>query len=104
MEVWNACVNLDALEDQGKYVWTILQTIESEWDSYFFVCYNFADLCVKCGSRQTWQNEHSLLLVQKLIFKWKNTALLSLFLALILKVKWTIRFHYVWMCLKEIWI
>jgi hypothetical protein len=37
MEVLNACVNLDAFEDQGKYVWTIFQTIESEWDPYFFI-------------------------------------------------------------------
>jgi len=45
------CVNMDGFEDQGKYVWTTLQTIESEWDLYFFVGYNFFDLCVKCGNK-----------------------------------------------------
>ncbi len=88
--VEHICVNLDAFEHQGRYVWTTLQTIESEWDSYFFVGYNFFDLCSKCGNKQTWQNDYPLFLLQKLIFEWRNITLLSLFSALILKVKWTL--------------
>ncbi len=34
-----------------------------------------------------WQNDYSLFLVQICIFGWRNTTLLSLFLALILKVR-----------------
>jgi hypothetical protein len=83
MEVLNACANLDAFENQAKYVWTTLQTIESGCDSYFFIGYSFFDLYVKCGSKEIWQIDYPLLLVHKNIFGWRNTTLLSLFSALI---------------------
>jgi hypothetical protein len=40
---------------------------------------------------------YPLSLDQKRIFGWGNTKLLSLFLVLILKVKWIVWFHYVYM-------
>ncbi len=97
MEVLNACVNLDAFEDQNMYVWTTFQTIENGWDSDFFVGCNLFNFYAKCNSKKMWQNDYPLFFVLKIIFGWRNLTLLSLFLVLILKVKWFFLFHYVYM-------
>ncbi len=86
MEVLNARVNLNALEDQNKYVWTTFQTIENGWDSNFFVGCNLFEFYAKCGSKKMWQNDYPFFWFKNLSLD-KETTLLSLFLALILKVK-----------------
>jgi len=97
MEVLNACVSLDAHEDQNRYVWTTFQTIENVWDSDFFVGCNLFDFYAKCGNKKMWQNDYPLFFVQKLIFGWRNMTLLSLFSVQILKLKCTFLFHCVYM-------
>ncbi len=90
MKVWKVWVNLNALENQDMYVWTILQTIESGWDSHFFVGYSLFEFYAKCGSKQTWQIDYPLSLDQKRIFGWRNTTLLWLFSTLLLKVSYLV--------------
>ncbi len=88
MEVFNACVNLNALEDQNKYVWTTLQTIKNGWDLDLFVGCNLFNFYAKFSTKKMWQNDYPFSYIQKLIFGWRNTTFLSLFSTLILKVKW----------------
>jgi len=54
MEVLNACVSVNAFEDQDMYVWTTFQTIENGWDLNFFVKCSLFDLYGKCGYKKMW--------------------------------------------------
>jgi hypothetical protein len=49
MEVLNACVNWNALEDQDTFVQTTFQATKNGWDSYFFVRCNLFDFYADCA-------------------------------------------------------
>jgi hypothetical protein len=53
MEVLNVCVNLNALGNQNKYVWTIFQTIEMDGIQISLLnvaCLNFIQNVIKWKS------------------------------------------------------
>jgi hypothetical protein len=68
VEVFNACVSLDAFDDQNMYFLTPFQTIEHGWDLDFFVGCNLFEFYAKCGCKKLWQNDYSLFFVQIHIF------------------------------------
>jgi hypothetical protein len=62
--ILNVCVNLNAFEDQNRYVWITLQIIENGSDLDFFIGCNLFKFYAKCSTKKTWQNDYSLFMVQ----------------------------------------
>jgi len=49
MEVLNAFVCWNALENQNRFVWTTPQAMKNGWDSCFFVRCSLFHFCVECA-------------------------------------------------------
>ncbi len=105
MEVLNAFVSLDPLEDQNRYFWTTFQTIEIGWDLDFFVECNLFEFYAKCGRIKLWRNDYSLFFGSNLYLWMRKHNIVVIFLRFdfegeMCRIMCTRKR----MCLKEIWV